>query len=196
MELTDRIYHGIKSKRSARYWADSENRKKRCLKSISDPEYLRQIRAEGHDIRIYDTEEAYKYYNQNKCIKKLVSDKTSSTVLLPFENVEDLEEGVIRIEEVPCNPIYLAEVDDACVVGNIDTVIAGDKCLSDALSWGRSSILGAVTDKGRCVIEADFKRAKHIPCAIDLKKAHSNNYYHYLYESLSRFQYVEEYPMS
>ncbi len=136
-----------------------------------------------------------------KNIKVIKSSRIRRRNRLPNTRGE-YETGTTEIIDKSVVPIYVAELENVCVVGDCDYLLKDNYYLNDILEYNDISNMQDAHiplklkkyDQGIGLSNIDIKKAVELECGIDLVKMWSGNYYHFTIESLSRLQYVDQLP--
>jgi len=108
-------------------------------------------------------------------------------------------EGLERIESYVTPAIYETQLENVCVIGDDDGVLMGEYYLNDKVMLEIKNEIDFEKDciqkwqDDSCTI-IEKKRKKKISVAIRLLGKAANNYYHFVFDILSRMHYINQMP--
>lgn len=145
-------------------------------------------------IYFYEINDVKEYCTKLKCKYKVVEESKKRSICIPmfFELQEE------KIEEYLSPQIYIAEIDEAEIIGANSFILSHNKCLYDPIRHDKekrydvrfSSLKKMMNNL--VIIEAQ-KDNRRIEEAIFMLGFASYNYYHLTIEILSRLAYIDQF---
>ncbi len=166
---------------------------------IKSPALYRIVKRRISRLHIYRTQSLYSYIKNNNLKLKMISDATERDYLIMPKSEENYESGVYKeVVRRPCSRQYVCVLEKAIVRGDTDGVILGDSFLTDKIEFDKKGFsqhppVGAkIGEDSVLILNSANMENRKIDKAISLIKMWSYNYFHFVFEGMSKLGSVED----
>jgi hypothetical protein len=174
--------------------------KRLCMGILADSDILfKIIKGIRPYWKKYKIRSLYDYSLELNAIVALLDDNTERRYKKPPED-RDVYESWPYEQEITRNASrqYISHLRDVMVIGDTDGILAGGYYLTDKIEY---DVKGFVDHKPycmggnsrKCIIKFKTNVIMELPKAISLIKMWSYNYFHFVFESMSRLGEVEKF---
>lgn len=140
----------------------------------------------------------YNYTSENKRFISMINQDST------FDYPKSADEKICyeswdysQIEKRNCSPQYISFLEDATIKGDMDAVLIDDMFLSDKILFDRDGFEQHLPPRvfvngDICLMLPKTLKRKSVPYAITLIKMWSCNYFHFVFEGLSRLGEIDK----